>query len=258
MFPESDPCPFEVRNCQGAAPILIACDHAGNRVPQYLGNLGLSDHWLDTHIALDIGAKQVAIQLSRLFDAPLILARYSRLVIDLNRHLDDPTLIAEQSDQTPVPGNRNVTEAERQQRIDQFFHPYHNRYSELVNHLIGKHPDPVIISVHSFTPCMDGFDRPWHFGVLHDPDDILARSLLGAFKKLPDRIIGDNQPYHVSEPRGYANQVHAKDRGVSMAMLEIRQDLITRAQDRVDIANLLYEVLNSAIREYLNQLQYGT
>ncbi len=218
----------------------------------------MSDHWLDTHIALDIGARQVAIQLSRLFDAPLILARYSRLVIDLNRHLDDPTLIADQSDHVPVPGNRNLGEADRKQRIDRFFYPYHKRYGELVSDMIGRHRDPVIISVHSFTPSMDGFDRPWHFGVLHDPGDALARRLLAAFAKFPDRIIGDNQPYHANDPRGYANQVHANDRGVSMAMLEIRQDLITRAQDQVDIANLVYEALNSAIREYLNQLQYGT
>lgn len=236
---------------------MIACDHAANRIPEHLGNLGLSDDRLETHIALDIGARQVAIQLSRLFDAPLILARYSRLVIDLNRHLDDPTLIADKSDHVPVPGNRNMGGADRQQRIDRFFHPYHKRYGELVSCMTGRHPDPVIISVHSFTPCMDGFDRPWHFGVLHDPGDALARSLLAAFAKLPDRIIGDNQPYHVNDPRGYANQVHARDRGLSMAMLEIRQDLITRAQDQIDIANLVYEVTNSAVREYRDQLQYS-
>ena len=254
MLPESEPPPFEVRNPQGSAPVLIACDHAGNRIPEYLENLGLHNDWLETHIAWDIGARQVAIQLSRLFDAPLILARYSRLVIDLNRHLDDPALIADESDHVPVPGNQNLGDADRQRRIDQFFHPYHNQYSGLVNRMIEKHFDPVIISVHSFTPCMDGFNRPWHFGVLHDEDDALARWLLDAFAKLPDRIIGDNQPYHAGHPQGYAQQVHARDRRAGIAILEIRQDLITHMQDQVDIANLVYGAANSAIHGYLNQL----
>ncbi len=257
MLPESEPPPFEVRNPQGAAPILIACDHAGNRIPEYLENLGLRDDRLETHIALDVGARQVAIQLSGLFDAPLILSRYSRLVVDLNRRLDDPTLIVDESDHVPVPGNRNLGDADRQRRIDQFFHPYHNQYSALVSRMIEKHPDPVIISVHSFTPCMDGFRRPWHFGVLHDEDDALAGWFLDAFAKLPDRIIGDNQPYHYGYPPGYAQQTHAKERGVGIVILEIRQDLITHAQDQVDIANLVYEVTHSAIHRRLNQLQYG-
>ena len=226
-------------------------------MPEYLDNLGLCDDRLDTHIACDIGARQVAIQLSELFNAPLILGIYSRLVIDLNRRLDDPTLILELSDQIPVPGNRNLGDADRKQRINRFFHPYHDQYSELVSHMRKKHSDPVIISVHSFTPCMDNSSRPWHFGVLRDQDDILGRYLLSAFTKLPGWIIGDNQPYHANHPQGYAHQVYARERGVAMAMLEIRQDLITRPQDQAAIAQLVYQATNSAIREYLNRLQYG-
>ncbi len=257
MFLESEPPPFEVRNPEGSSPILIACDHAEIRIPKQLGNLGLNNDQLQMHIACDIGAKQVAIQLSRLFDAPLILSNYSRLVIDLNRHLDDPTLIADESDHIPVPGNQNLQDTDRQQRINQIFHPYHNQYSDLVTRMIEKHRTPIILSVHSFTPCMDGFSRPWHFGVLYEKDEALARRLLAAFAKLPNRVTGDNKPYDARIPQGYAQLVHARDRGVEMALIEIRQDLIACTRDQVDIANLVYEVTKSAISEHLNQLQYG-
>ncbi len=252
MLLERESPPFEILNAQGCAPVLIACDHASNLIPAYLGNLGLCDDQLETHIAWDIGAKQVAGELAVLFDAPLIAGGFSRLVIDLNRHLDDPTLIVEQSDHIPVPGNRNLGHADRQRRIQWLYDPYHKYYNDMVGHMIRKHPYLFIISVHSFTPRMNGFDRPWHFGVLHEKEDALAEQLLTAFAKLPDRIIGDNEPYHVNHPRGYAYEAHAKAWGANMAMLEIRQDLISRRQDQIDIARVVYEVTHGAIREYLN------
>lgn len=245
--------PFEVINPAGSAPILLACDHAENRIPECLGNLGLQDEQLQTHIAYDIGARQVSIRLSELFDAPLILAGYSRLVIDLNRHLHDPTLIPGESDHVFISGNQGLDDMDKQQRIDQVFHPYHNQYSELVSALIEKHEKSIIFSVHSFTPSMDGVERPWDFGVLWDQDEVLAKRLIAAFSKLPGRTIGDNQPYHARHPQGYAQTVHARERDIEMVLLEIRQDLIACVADQMSVASLVYGVVQSVLSQHLSQ-----
>ena len=250
MLLENEPPAFKVLNSGGRAPLLIACDHAENRIPGSLGNLGLQDDYLQAHIAYDIGAKQVAIRLSELFDAPLILAEYSRLVIDLNRHLSDPTLIARESDHIVIEGNCGLTEGDKNARIEEIFQAYHNQYSEMVGKLIAMHEKPVIFSVHSFTPRMHGIDRPWHFGWLWDKDAELAKVLLEAFARLPGYTIGDNQPYHAKDPEGYAQSVHASQRGVELALLEIRQDLIAETKGQEEIANLIYQVMRPVITEY--------
>ncbi len=238
---------YEVVNPDGVAPLLLSCDHAENYLPDHLHGLGLDPHHLTRHIAYDIGAKQVASLLSSMFSAPLISANYSRLVIDLNRHLDDPTLIVTHADGVVIPGNQQLSADERNQRIEKYFNPYHNQYSDMVTSLKSTHQRPVILSIHSFTPTLNGFQRPWDFGVLWDRDEFLARQLIDNLSKIPDRVVGDNQPYHANDPRGYAQVEHAEGRNVELALLEIRQDLITDPAGQRLVAEQIYQALSSII-----------
>ncbi len=235
--------PFEVINPAGAAPILIACDHADNRIPGYLAGLGLDGVYLEQHIAYDIGAKQVAIMLSALFDAPLLVATYSRLVIDLNRHLHDPSLIAEISDGVTIPGNLDLTEATRNHRIKRFFNPYHDQYQDMVGAQLSMHARPIILAIHSFTPTMNGVARPWEIGVLWDQDAVLAQQLIESLSKVTGFNIGNNKPYHATDPHGYAQVIHAHERGVEFSLLEIRQDLIADNEGQATIAKFIYEAV---------------
>ena len=223
--------------------MLVACDHAENRVPEALGDLGLAPEHFGQHIAYDIGAKQVALRLSAMFDAPLIRASYSRLVVDLNRHLDDPTLIPEISDGVPVPGNTGLGEQQRQQRLDEIFFSYHNAYRGMMDRLLDQHPQPIIVSVHSFTPSMNGYTRPWHYGVLYDNDETLAHQLIDNLGTDAHRPIGRNQPYAANAPRGYAQDIHARDRGVEMALIEIRQDLVEDEAGQAHAAEVIHDAV---------------
>ena len=120
-----DPPPFEVVNANGAAPVVFLCDHASNRVPRALDNLGLPPEELGRHIAWDIGAAALTRRLATRFDAPAVLAGCSRLVIDCNRRLDDGQSILAVSDDTAIPGNRDLTERDAAARALACFHPYH-------------------------------------------------------------------------------------------------------------------------------------
>jgi len=245
MFRSAEPEPFEVINPNGTASLLITCDHAANRIPESLRGLAIDASLLEQHIAYDIGAKQVAILLSQRLDAPLLLSRYSRLVIDLNRHLDDPTLIPEVSDRQTIYGNLDLTERQKQERIEKIFRPYHRVHREIVDRLIQKHRSPSIFSIHSFTPAINGRERPWHYGVLWDKYEHLAKKLIAGFKKNGDVCVGENQPYHATDPLGYSMVVHAQDRGVEMGLLEIRQDLVAHEGGQRQAAQTIAAAIQS-------------
>ena len=117
----NDPSPFEVVNGDGRSQVVICADHASNIIPEGLNGLGLPPEELDRHIAIDIGAADVARRLAVLFDAPAILAAYSRLVIDCNRPLDDHTSVRVISDGTVIPGNRRLSPMQLDARADAFF-----------------------------------------------------------------------------------------------------------------------------------------
>lgn len=220
-----EPPPFEIVNQAGGAPLVLVCDHASNRVPRALHRLGLAPASLREHIAWDIGAADVARRLSRRFDAPLALTNYSRLVIDCNRALDDPSSIPAESDGIPVPGNRGLAQGERLRRAEALFRPYH----EAVARLVAKRSEgeaPAVISIHSFTPVFQRTRRPWHIGVLWNADARIAGPLLAALRRQTDIVVGDNEPYSARDGVGYTIEAHAERPGLAHVALEIRQDLI--------------------------------
>jgi predicted N-formylglutamate amidohydrolase len=221
-----EPPPFEIANAGGAAPLVLVCDHASNRVPRVLHHLGLAPAPLREHIAWDIGAADVARRLARRFDAPLALTNYSRLVIDCNRALNDPSSIAAESDGVPVPGNRGLSQGERLQRAETLFTPYHEAVARLIAEKTARGGPPAVVSIHSFTPVFQRTRRPWHIGVLWNEDRRIAIPLLEALRAVPDIAVGDNEPYSARDGVGYTIAAHAESAGLVHVALEIRQDLI--------------------------------
>ena len=110
----------------GSASVVFFCDHASNHIPAELRNLGLSSSELVRHIAWDIGAAGVTEALAEIFDAPAILCETSRLVIDCNRQINQADLIPEVSDGTQVPGNLQLSEGAKAERLKRWFYPYHD------------------------------------------------------------------------------------------------------------------------------------
>jgi predicted N-formylglutamate amidohydrolase len=221
-----DPPPFEVINARGRARLVLFSDHAGRAIPQRLGTLGLKQAELDQHIGWDIGIAKLARVLAAELDAPAVLAGYSRLVIDCNRRPDDPTSIAQESDRIPVPGNRGLTPEDRKARHDAIFAPYHAAISEVISRKRQEGPDPAVLSLHSFTPRMNGFARPWHVGILWNRDPRLPVPLMARLMREPGLVVGDNEPYSGKDEHGYSVIAHAETQGLPHGLIEMRQDLI--------------------------------
>jgi predicted N-formylglutamate amidohydrolase len=229
LLTAGDPPPFEPVNLAGRSSTVLICDHASNRIPARLGDLGLGAEALQTHIAWDPGAAAVARALSGLLDAPLLLSGYSRLVIDCNRPPASPDSIAERSAGIAVPGNREVTEPQRRQRIDELFTPYHRAIEALLDARTGQ--PTRLLSIHSFTPILDGMVRPWVVGVASRRARGFAAGLIHALRGCNLGVVGDNQPYAIDDAHDYSLPTHGERRGIDHAMVEIRQDGLREPAD---------------------------
>jgi predicted N-formylglutamate amidohydrolase len=244
LLAEVDPPAFELCHAMGKAPVLLTCDHASHAVPAALAKLGLTDVAITEHIGWDIGAAAVTRRLAPLLDAPAVLAGFSRLVIDCNRDPHDASSIATESDGIAIPGNIGLDGAARQARRSALFEPYHAAIDAQLARMGAHGVAPAVISMHSFTPRMRGFARPWHVGVLWDEDGRIALPLLDALRATLDpALVGDNQPYSAREPVGYTQRYHAWERGLPHVALELRQDLIHDDAGAALWAELLAQVL---------------
>lgn len=221
-----EPPAFAAERLDGASRFVLICDHASRRLPAVLGDLGVGAADLQRHIAWDIGALGLARELSRRLDAPLIAQNWSRLVIDCNRPPGVPSSIAIRSEDVDVPGNRDLSAQDVERRVQEIFAPYHARIAaELDLRAAGGRPT-VLVSVHSFTPVYAGFVRPWHVGLLYGRDARVAAALLATMRADGRWVVGDNEPYAVSDATDYAIPVHGERRGLPHLGLEVRQDLI--------------------------------
>ncbi|MFH1803950.1 MAG: N-formylglutamate amidohydrolase [Pseudomonadota bacterium] len=227
LLSRDDPAPFKVINGDGAGNALFVCDHASRDIPAALGTLGLPESERKRHIGWDIGAQKVTEILVERFDCPAVLGGYSRLVVDVNRQLWDPTGMPEISDQTVVPGNKNLSPSDRMARIREIFLPYHGAIEERIAYFHAHHRTPALIAIHSFTPIFQGFERPWEIGVLWDRDDRIPVPLLAALRaQNPGLTIGDNEPYSGQHLADYTIDHHGEAAGLPCVSIELRQDLI--------------------------------
>ena len=242
-----EPDPVLVTNEAGRSPFLIVCDHAGRRIPDRLGTLGLGEGDLRRHIAWDIGIDPIGRMLGDALDAATIRQRYSRLVVDCNRRLADPSLIPEASDGTAVPGNLGLPQAERESRLGAIYDPYHRRIAQELDRRLARGQATAVISLHSFTPVFGGRPRPWHAGVLHAGNSALSRAALALLRAEPGLIVGDNQPYRMDET-DHSVPLHATGRGLDYLELEIRQDLIGHEAGQREWAERLARLLPAVRR----------
>lgn len=252
--------PFEIIDGDRSAGLVLIADHAGRELPDEYGDLGLPASEFDRHIAYDIGVEAVTRELAMLLGVPAVMARYSRLLIDPNRGEDDPTLIRQLYDGTVVPANYPMSEEERERRLERYFRPYHDAVGSMIASVAtASGAAPLIFSVHSFTPMLQGRARPWHAGILWDLDDRVARPLIEMLASEPGMVIGDNDPYD-GALRGDTMFRHAIVNGYAHALLEIRQDLITDEEGAAEWARRVAPILEriNALPDIHVVRQYGS
>lgn len=252
-----DPPPVGVVNPNGRSPFLLIGDHAGNRLPSSLGTLGLSEEDLSRHIAWDIGVRSLGELLSEALDAVFLHQRYSRLVADCNRDAGWDSVIPPVSDGTHIPGNRDLSEQQRKERIDAIHEPYQRAIGAELDRCSRGGQGTILISLHSFTPALRtvGSERPWQIGVLYDGGDTsFATVLLEALRRRGDLNVGENEPYAMTGS-DHTIPRHAYPSRIPYAELEIRQDLLERRSGLLEWSERLCATLHRALHELGDPLQ---
>ncbi len=251
LLSASDQPAFELIGRQSAeSPILVVCDHASQFVPGRLHGLEIDSACFEQHIAYDIGAAGVSRMLARHLNASAVLAGFSRLVIDANRFLTAHDSIPSISDGTVIKGNEAMTMTESLLRVEELFIPYHYEINRAIKGVCQFYNMPLVMSVHSYTPVFQGFERPWEIGVLWEGDDGVASMLIDYLRENTDYHIGENEPYHACNPVGYTIKTHAETKGYPHVLVEIRQDLIADQQGQEAFAQVFADALEH-IRETL-------
>jgi len=247
LIEPGDPPPYMTYNDGGSAKVLLVADHASPYFPASMNQLGLADWVLDRHVTWDIGSDILTRYLADLIDAPAILAGFSRLIIDPNRKLDDPTAFIEVSDGIAIPGNQGLSETQKQMRVESFFRPYHDAIAARLREFENSGSVPALISMHTCTPVFAQVVRRWHIGVMWDKDPRIARPLMERLGGMPDICFGDNEPYSGRHTHDFTIDHHAEPAGLPHVGIEVRQDLVGNA----DGARKWAEILATALQETL-------
>ena len=251
---------YEIIPGRSDAGLILICDHAVNTIPAAYGTLGLGPKDFERHIAYDIGALVVTKGIAQALGVPAIFTKFSRLLIDVNRGLDDPTLIMRISDGVIVPGNRHLDEAERAKRVRVYYEPYHLAIDKMIETCTAAGVPPVLLSIHSFTDNWKGAPRPWDAAILWDRDHRFAVPMLEVLRTERGVLVGENEPYD-GKLAGDCMWQHGTRRGLAHTIIEVRQDLIRTPEGQKAwaqrIANAARAILGRAdLRDGLHSVHY--
>lgn len=246
FFTEAEGQAVGIENAAAKGDVLLVCEHASAAMPQKYGTLGLSPEVLSSHVAWDPGALAVARLLSEKFDATLVYQRFSRLVYDCNRPPESPSAMPVKSEIYDIPGNFDLSEAERFARISALYVPFHDRVSEIIAARQADGRKVVVVTIHSFTPVYHGRFRKVEIGILHDADSRLADAMLAGAEGC-SLAVNRNDPYGPEDGVTHTLRLHALPDGLLNVMIEIRNDLISSEGEQVEIAGFLHELMGKAL-----------
>ncbi len=249
LLSAADPSPVEVVNANAKSVYVLTCEHAGRAIPHALGDLSLSEHHLQRHIAWDIGARGLALLLAKALQAPLVLQHYSRLVVDCNRPHGAKDLIPEVSDGTEIPGNVALTQQEIETRVSDIHTPFHAQVASLLDARARTGTATALVSVHSFTQRLDTEteNRPWDLGLLHHRHEKLSHLVHDELKTQASHLtVAFNEPYSITDTGDYTIPVHGERRDIPNILLEVRNDHIAYQTGQEVWSKLLSDVLNGA------------
>jgi len=237
----------EVLNPNGAGPAVLLCEHASAHIPAVYRGLGLSEAVRKSHAVWDPGALSVSRHLSAQLDAPLIAGGVSRLVFDCNRPPEAPSAIPEKSELIEVPGNRNLSDAERVRRIETVYRPFCAAVGAVLAARSARRQATALVTLHSFAPVYFGRRRSVEIGLLHDGDSRLADAMLARARRLAQRRVERNRPYGPEDGVTHSLKIHGIANGLENVMIEVRSDLLTSADEQAGIATELLTLLTPAL-----------
>ena len=249
LLAPDEPAPFIILNPDAVVPVLLVCDHASHRFPRSLGTMGLDYLNRHSHVVHDIGAGALVEMLANTLGVTAVLCQYSRLIVDCNRELVDHNAFLKFNDGVDIPANHNLRSDEKEKRASEIYWPYHNAIEGQIGRLKDQGINPVFISVHSFSPVINGEARKWEIGVLWDKDPVTAKIFLTRLVEA-GYLVGDNKPYSGKDPEDFTIDYHAESAGLPHVGIEISQDLIDHDDGVESVSDTLKKIISLATIEH--------
>jgi len=237
----------DVHNRAGNGSVVLLCEHASHHIPEQYHELGVDPAHRYSHVAWDPGAYAVALKLSHALDAPLVASRVSRLVYDCNRPPEAASAMPERSEVIVVPGNCNLTKAQREARIEAIYHPFCDAVTRVLKERAACDIPTTLLTIHSFTPYYHGQNRTVEIGILHDADTRMADAILAQSHRLAHRNIQRNAPYGPEDGVTHSLKLHGIGNGLANVMIEIRNDLLATPEDEKIIVEELLQLVCPAL-----------
>lgn len=236
--------------------IMLTCEHGGNQIPaSYRVQFKAHKDVLSTHRGLDIGVLEIAKLMQKKLKAPFIYSTISRLVVDLNRSLNNPTLFSEFMKRLP--------KATLQKVLAKYYFPHWVKVRKNIRILLHTEKRVVHVAVHSMTDQLNGQKRKMHLALLYNPafkNEVgFSSSWIKELRKeFPDYIIARNKPYR-GDGDGLTCEMRKENRPDNYVGLEIELNqgmlLKMNAKQKATLASGLSRSLNSAVKRYKWKIQ---
>ena len=233
---------------KGPIPLILTCEHASNRVPAPLRAAPEDRAWLRSHWGYDPGAWDLTRELARRLGASALGGSWSRLVIDVNRRVDDPTLVLRKAGRQPVSFNAELDLAEIERRIFAYHAPYHQEVDRQILRRTVRGSRPLLLAVHSFTDQWRGRRRGFEIGILYEKHRAMAHAA-GRSLRRAGWSVRYNQPYSGMKGMMYAADRHGTHHGLPCLELEVNQGLFSRR----GMVSSLGAAVAQALRELLTR-----
>ncbi|MBL1421928.1 MAG: N-formylglutamate amidohydrolase [Alphaproteobacteria bacterium] len=232
---------------EGARPkFLLICEHASLFIPPELNGLGLELSVISSHVGWDLGAMALARLLMKKLNAPLVAQQVSRLVYDCNRPPEDASATPEKSEIFEIIGNKNLSQAAKDERAAKYYMPFHNMVTSVVENELNHKNQPIIVTIHSFTGKYYGKNRDVEIGILHDEDTRLSDVMLDLAKNNAKFKFERNVPYGPKDGVTHSLKEYALPHGLHNVMIEVRNNLLADGKAQEVMAEILAGYLLTA------------
>ncbi|AVR46322.1 N-formylglutamate amidohydrolase [Christiangramia fulva] len=205
--------------------LVLTCEHAAAEIPsEYSYLFNAEKYVLNTHEAFDPGAFDLFQYLK-----PLSHFRFyhsiGRLLVEVNRSEHHPKLFSRYS---------KKLDKDQKKLVKQYYYfPYRKQVEEQIGTLTGKGIEVLHISVHSFTPVLNGQERNCDLGLLYDPSRKKESSVCRKMKELirennSDLVVRMNYPY-LGKADGFTTYLRKKFGENYMGIeLEVNQKFVSK------------------------------
>lgn len=227
---------------------VLSCEHASNEIPDAYGLLFKKyKHLLKTHRGYDIGSAELTDFLATNLQAPVVKAKWSRLLVDVNRSLYRRTLFSEISKILPA--------SEKQRLLELYYFPYQQEIKETVQRVLKRDNSVFHLALHSFTPVYHGEERKVDVGILYNPERTGERRIALRWRRAlkqarPDLVVKLNRPYR-GKPDGVCARFRKElsDRQYAGFELEVNQKFYRDSKKAETINRLILSTISRLIDE---------